>query len=89
MEIALHAVGLQQRIDLAEFGKRLVDEEANIGREFQIELGRDAAADETLMAIERLDDLVRALTAERHDVGAGVPQVGRHADLGHGDDRTG
>ena len=45
---------------LAELLEGVVDEEAHFGRELQVELGRDAAADEALVAVERLDDLVGA-----------------------------
>ena len=51
VEVALHPVGAQQRIDLAELLEGLVDEETELGRELQIDFGRDAAANEPLVRL--------------------------------------
>ncbi len=47
---------------------------------------RDLAAQEALVALQRLEHLFDVLAAERHDVDGREPQVGAHAHLGHGDE---
>jgi hypothetical protein len=44
---------------------------------------RDLAAEVFLVAVERNDDLVALLAAERHDIGCGKAKVRRHPHLGH------
>src|SRR5262249_6145335 len=46
---------------------------------------RDLAAQEALVAIERLEHGLLVAAAERHHVDGRLAQVGRHAHLGHGD----
>ena len=45
----------QQRIDAARLLEGLVTAEADVGRKLEIDRVRDLAADEALMAVQRLD----------------------------------
>ena len=76
LEIALDLRRSQKLLDPFRFVESLVDAEADVGCEFQVDVARDLAAQEALVALERREHRVRVASAERHHVDRGEPQVG-------------
>src|SRR5215471_700630 len=85
LQVALHPLGVQQLLDALGLVEPLVDAEADVGREFQVDAMGDLAAQVALVALERLDHRLLVAAAERHHVDGGELEVRRHAHLGHRD----
>src|SRR6185312_406444 len=88
LQIAHHRRRAQQLVDPLGFGETLVDAEADVGREFQVDALGDLDAQKFLVALEGGDHLLGVAPAHRHDVDGGEPQVGAHAHLRHGNEMT-
>src|SRR5215472_6231930 len=86
LQIALHPRGMQQFLDALGLLEPLVEAEADVRREFHVDAMRDLAAQEALVALERVEHRLLVAAAERHHVDGGELEVRRHANLGHGDD---
>ena len=80
-EVALYRRCSQKLLDPFRFVESFVDAEADVRREFQVNAMRDLAAQESLVALERLEHVLDVLAAERHHVDGGEPQVGRSCAL--------
>ena len=76
VEVALDCGCSQQLLDPFGFVESLVDAEPDVGREFQVDVVRDLAAQIALVALERREHLLGVAAAERHDVDGREPQVG-------------
>ena len=85
-EVALDRGRAQQLVDALGLLEALVDPEADIGREFQIDAVGDFAAQEFLVALKGGEHLIGVAAGERHDVDGRQPQVGGHAHLRHGNE---
>src|SRR5215831_7165794 len=85
LEVALDARRVQQLLDPLRLVEPLVEAEADVGREFQIDLAGDDAAQIALVAFERGNHGLLVAASKRHHVDGREPQVGTHAHLGHGD----
>src|SRR5215813_2442667 len=85
LEVALHPRRMQQLLDARGLVEPLVDAEADVGRELHVHPMGDLAAQEPLVALERIEHRLLVLAAERHHVDGGELEVGAHAHLGHGD----
>ena len=85
-EIAPDRGRSQKLLDSFGFVESLVDPKPDLRCEFQVNVPRDLAAQEALVALERGEHRVRVAAAERHHVDGREPQVGGHAHLGNGDE---
>src|SRR5262245_15776783 len=85
LQIALDRRRSQKLLDPFRFVESLVEPEANVGSKFQVNAPGDLAAQVSLVAIERGQDLLLVTPAERHHVDGGLAQIRTHANLGHGD----
>src|ERR1051325_11720579 len=88
LKVAVHLRSVQQLLDALGLAEPLVDAEADVGREFQVHAMCDLAAQEALVALERVDHRLIVAAAERHDVDGGELEVRRHAHLRHRDHVT-
>ena len=75
----------QNLLDPFRFVESLVGAKTNLRCEFQVNAMRDLAAQEFLVALERRDNLLLVLAAERHHVDRREPQVRAHAHFRHRD----
>src|ERR1700712_1383738 len=87
-EVSQHRGCAQQFLYPFRFLEPVVDAEADIGREFQVDAVGDLAAQKLLVALERRDHDIGIAPAERHHVDRRELQVRGHPYLGHGDDVT-
>ena len=84
-EIATDFRCSQYLLDPFRFVESLVGAKTNLRCEFQVNAMRDLAAQEFLVALERRDNLLLVLAAERHHVDGREPQVRAHAHFRHRD----
>ena len=88
----LHVRRAQQLVDALGLGEPVVDTEADIGCEFQIDAVRDFGPQKFLVALEGGNTVFGVAAAQRHHVDRRQPQVGgdphfRHRDHVSFDDR--
>jgi hypothetical protein len=90
VEIAGHFGRAQQRVNLRIVLEAGVVAEAKFGDVAHLaQVRRDTTADEAGILVERRNGFGVIVDAERRDIGGGDLQVGRHAHLGHRDQRVG
>ena len=77
-QIARDARRLQQRVDFGLRGKAVVEREAQVRREFEIDALGDQRAQGLLVPVESDDRRLGVLAAERHDRDGRELQIGRH-----------
>ena len=77
-KVARHFRRTQKRVDPRLRVEARIDDEAQVGREFEIDLVRDQRAQFLLVPLQRVENRRRALAAERHHRDGRELEVGRH-----------
>ena len=76
----------QQSIDLRRIVEGRIGLEAQVRREFEVDLVSDLGAQEFLVPLERDEDVGDVLAAERHDIDGRELEIRAHLHPRHGDD---
>jgi len=87
--VLLAVFALYYLVDSPRLVECLVWEEADLGRELEIDGVGNLAADVLAVALKGLEHWRQVFSSQRHNVDGGEPQVGRHAHLGDGHDMGG